>query len=147
LFVSIYFLVVNVFFPVKNIIACIKHKKVYNHSLNEYEKEIAMTQSPLETYIEIINLLEREGPSNLIDIRNMTNLNCFSIKEKLGFLIKQGLVEEQTFGKARIFFAVTQKGLIVRKYFQGQENTPLIVTETLKQGHPPLEKQLFLNFT
>jgi predicted transcriptional regulator len=146
LFVSIYFLVVNVFFPVKNKIACIKHKKVYNHSLNEYEKEIAMTQSPLETYIEIINLLEREGPSNLIDIRDMTNLNCFSIKEKLGFLIKQGLVEEQTFGKARIFFAVTQKGLIVRKYFQGQENTPLIVTEDLKQRHTPLEKQLFLNF-
>lgn len=105
-----------------------------------------MTQSPLETYIEIINLLEREGPSNLIDIRDMTNLNCFSIKEKLGFLIKQGLVEEQTFGKARIFFAVTQKGLIVRKYFQGQENTPLIVTEDLKQRHTPLEKQLFLNF-
>jgi hypothetical protein len=45
-------------------------------------------------------------------------------------------VEEQTFGKDRTFFAVTQKGLNVKKYFQGQENTPLIVKEAQTMSYP-----------
>ena len=58
-----------------------------------------MKPSHLETYIEIISLLERKGSSNLIDIRCTTNLNCYVIKENLVFLVKQGFVEEQTFGR------------------------------------------------
>ena len=46
------------------------------------------------------------------------NLNCSVLKEDLSFLVKQGLVEERTIGKAKIVFAVTQRGINVLKYFQ-----------------------------
>ena len=104
-----------------------------------------MARSHLETYIEIISLLEQKGPSNPLDIMSMTNLNSFVMKEKLGFLVKQGLMEEQTFGKGGTFFAVTQKDLIVGKCFQGQENTPLIVKEAQTMLYP-FRNASFLQF-
>jgi len=36
----------------------------------------------------------------------------------------------------RTFFAVTQKGLILRKYFQEKDNTPLIVKEAQNNAIP-----------
>ena len=42
-------------------------------------------------------------------------LTAASSKNILDFLIKQGLVEERTVGKARVVFAVTQRGITVLK--------------------------------
>jgi predicted transcriptional regulator len=40
------------------------------------------------------------------------------LKEYLGFLIKQGLVEERTVKKIHMVFAVTQRGITVLKHFK-----------------------------
>jgi predicted transcriptional regulator len=39
------------------------------------------------------------------------NINCNMLKEYMGFLIKQGLVEERTVKKIHTVFAVTQRGI------------------------------------
>jgi molybdenum-dependent DNA-binding transcriptional regulator ModE len=44
-------------------------------------------------------------------------------------LIKQNLVEERTVGKSRLVFAITQRGIIVLKYFKELEQVLLIMEE------------------
>ena len=88
-----------------------------------------MKRSHLETYVEIVSLLAQKGPLELTHIMDKVNLNCSVLKEDLGFLVKQGLVEERAFGKDRIFFAVTQRGINVLKYFLGLKVNHLIVEE------------------
>ncbi len=88
-----------------------------------------MKRSHLETYVEIVILLAQKGPLELIHIMHKTNLNCSVLEEDLGFLVKQGLVEERPFGKDRIFFAVTQRGINVLKYFSRLKVKHLIVEE------------------
>jgi predicted transcriptional regulator len=46
------------------------------------------------------------------------NVNCNVLKEDLGFLIKQNLVEERTIAKQHIVFTVTQRGINVLNQFQ-----------------------------
>jgi predicted transcriptional regulator len=58
------------------------------------------------------------------------NVNCSVLKEYLEFLMKQGLVEERPVRKNRIVYAVSQRGLIVLKYFR-----------ELKQALPILEEE------
>lgn len=58
------------------------------------------------------------------------NVNCSVLKEYLDFLIKQELIEERPMGKSRIVYSVTQKGLMVLKYFR-----------ELKQMLPILEEE------
>ncbi len=77
-----------------------------------------MRRSHLEIYIEIISVLAQKGPLKLTPIMYKANLNCSVLKEDLNFLVKQGLVEERTIGKAKIVFAVTQRGINVLKYFR-----------------------------
>ncbi len=88
-----------------------------------------MKRSRLETYVEIVSLLAQKGPLKLTQIMYKANLNCSMLEEDLGFLVKQGLVEERTFGKDRIFFAVTQRGINVLKYFLRLKDKHLIVEE------------------
>ena len=82
-----------------------------------------MRRSHLEKYIEIIGVLAQNGPLKLTPLTYKANLNCSVLKEDLNFLVKQGLVEERTFGKDRIVFSVTQRGINVLKYFQGLKQT------------------------
>jgi predicted transcriptional regulator len=77
-----------------------------------------MRRSHLEMYVEIISVLAHNGPLKLTLIMHKANLNCSVLKEYLSFLVKRGLVEERTIGKARIVFVVTQRGINVLKYFR-----------------------------
>jgi predicted transcriptional regulator len=47
-----------------------------------------------------------------------TNVNCKSLKGYLDFLIKHELVEERNAGNKRVVFAVTQRGIVVLKFFR-----------------------------
>jgi hypothetical protein len=47
--------------------------------------------------------------------------------------MKQGLVEERTVGKARVVFAVTQRGITVLKYFRELKQVLPIVEEARSQ--------------
>ena len=77
-----------------------------------------MRRSHLEMYVEIIRVLAQKGPLKLTHIMYKANLNCSVLKEDLCFLVKQGLVEERTIGKAKVVFAVTQRGINVLRYFR-----------------------------
>jgi predicted transcriptional regulator len=69
-------------------------------------------------YIDILKVLAKKGPLKLTHIMYKANVNCSVLKEYLDFLIQQKLVEEKTVGKKRIVYLVTEKGLMVLKYFR-----------------------------
>jgi len=77
-----------------------------------------LKRSKLETYIDIINVLARNGPMKLTHIMYKANVNCNVLKGDLGFLIKQNLVEERTIKRERVVFTATQRGITVLNYFR-----------------------------
>jgi len=81
----------------------------------EKRGRVQMRRSKLETYVDILKVLAYSGPSKLTHIMYKANVNGSILKEYLGFLIKQGLIEERTIEKRSTFFAVTQHGITVLK--------------------------------
>ena len=77
-----------------------------------------MRRSKLETYIDILNALARKGPLKLTHVMYKANVNCNVLKEDLGFLIKQNLVEERTIARQHVVFTLTQRGVSVLNQFQ-----------------------------
>ena len=96
-----------------------------------------MRRSKLEMYVDILKVLAHRGPLKLTHIMYKANVNCSVLKEYLDFLIKQGLVEERTIGKARVVFAVTQRGITVLKYFRELKMVLPIVEETINLAAIP----------
>lgn len=88
-----------------------------------------MRRSKLEMYIDILKVLAQRGPLKLTHIMYKANVNCSVLKEYLDFLIKQNLVEERMAGKRRIVYAVTQRGIMVLKYFRELKQVLPIVEE------------------
>ena len=82
------------------------------------QKGTYMRRGKLEMYIHILKVLAHNGPLKLTHIMYKANLNCSVLKEYLDFLKKQSLVEERTVGKAKVVFAITQRGIMVLKYFR-----------------------------
>ncbi len=80
-------------------------------------------------YIAILRVLAHRGPLKLTHIMYKANVNCSVLREYLDFLIRQNLVEERTVGKSRLVFAITQRGIIVLKYFKELEQVLLIMEE------------------
>jgi len=81
-------------------------------------------------YIDILKVLAQRGPLKLTHIMYKANANCSVLKEYMEFLLKQGLIEERTVGKRRVVFAVTQRGIMVLKYFRELKQLLPIVEET-----------------
>ena len=91
-----------------------------------------MRRSKLEMYVDILKVLARHGPLKLTHIMYKANINCSVLKQNLDFLIQQNLVEEQTLhkkrNKKRVFYAITERGRTVLKYFR-ELNSALQITE------------------
>ena len=96
-----------------------------------------MRRSKLEMYVDILRVLAHKGPLKLTHIMYKANVNCSVLKEYLDFLLKQGLVEERIIGKARVVFAVTQRGITVLKNFHELEQVLPIVEEARNQAAIP----------
>jgi predicted transcriptional regulator len=94
-------------------------------------------RSKLEMYVDILTVLAHRGPLKLTHVMYKANVNCSVLKEYLEFLMKQGLVEERTVGKARVVFAVTQRGITVLKYFRELKQVLPIVEESRSQTPIP----------
>jgi predicted transcriptional regulator len=94
-------------------------------------------RSKLEMYVDIITVLAHRGPLKLTHVMYKANVNCSVLKEYIEFLIKQGLVEERIVGKARVVFAVTQRGITVLKYFRELKQVLPIVEEGKNQTPIP----------
>ena len=76
-----------------------------------------MKRSKLAIYVDILKVLAHTGPLKLTHIMYKANINCTVLRKQLDFLIKEGLVENQTIKKSTVF-SVTQQGLTVLKYFR-----------------------------
>ena len=72
-----------------------------------------MRRSKLEMYVDVLKVLAHKGPLKLTHIMYKANVNCSVLKEYLDFLIEQELVEEQTVGKNRKVYAITDRGITV----------------------------------
>ena len=94
------------------------------------EKAETMRRSQLEMCVDILEVLAREGPLNLMRVMENANVNCSMLRECLGFLTKQGLVEVKAIGKEKKIYAVTQLGLTVLKQFRDLKEVLPIVVET-----------------
>jgi predicted transcriptional regulator len=105
--------------------------------MKEYAEGTYLRRSKLETYVDMLRVLARKGPLTLTHIMYKANVNCSVLKEYLVFLTKQGLVEERTIGKARVVFAITQRGITVLKYFRELEQVLPIVEEARTQAASP----------
>jgi len=66
------------------------------------------------------------------------NVNCRVLKEYLDFLTKQSLIEERPVGKSRTVFAITQRGIMVLKYFRELKQVLPIVEETRRNVPLPI---------
>jgi len=91
-----------------------------------------LRRSKLETYVDILKVLARNGPLKLTHIMYKANVNCSVLKQYLDFLMQQNLVEEQTSQmkrhKTRVIYAITERGKTVLKYFR-EVNRALQITE------------------
>jgi predicted transcriptional regulator len=96
-----------------------------------------LRRSKLEMYVDILRVLAHKGPLKLTHIMYKANVNCSVLREYLDYLLKQGLIEERIIGKARVVFAVTQRGITVLKYFHELEQVLPIVEEARNQAATP----------
>jgi len=80
-------------------------------------------------YVDILQVLSHRGPLKLTHVMYKANVNCKVLKEYLDFLIVQNLIEERPVGKNRTVFAITQRGVIVLKYFRELRQALPIVEE------------------
>jgi predicted transcriptional regulator len=96
-----------------------------------------MRRSKLEMYVDILKVLAHRGPLKLTHVMYKANVNCSVLKEYMDFLIKQGLVEERTIGKRRVVYAVTQRGIMVLRYFRELKQVLPIVEEAGNQASIP----------
>lgn len=77
-----------------------------------------MRRSKLEMCVAILKVLAHNGPLKLTHIMYKANVNCSVLKDYLGFLIKQGVVEERSVGDKRVVYAITQRGITVLRHFR-----------------------------
>jgi predicted transcriptional regulator len=77
-----------------------------------------MRHSKLEMHVEILKVLAQKGPLQLKHLMSQGNVNCNILKEHLGFLIKQGLVEEVVVDKNNVVYENTDRGTSVIRFFE-----------------------------
>jgi predicted transcriptional regulator len=82
-----------------------------------------MKRSKLEMYVDILKVLAKSGPLQLKHIMYQANVDCIILKEHLGFLIKQGLIEEIVIKKNSLVYANTNRGTTVIRFFNELNKT------------------------
>jgi predicted transcriptional regulator len=86
--------------------------------------------SKLEVYLEILKTLKEQGHPKPSGLTYKTKIDPQIIDDRLGFLVKQGLVTKVCVGK-RVTYKITRRGSNVLKYFknlQGMNNMPRLIT-------------------
>jgi predicted transcriptional regulator len=94
-----------------------------------------MRRSKLEINLDILKILAQKGPLKMTHIMYKANLNCNVLKKTLGFLIKQGLIEECLVGGERIVYSITRQGLTLSKGWKELKlSLPTVESETEVQS-------------
>lgn len=78
-----------------------------------------MRKSKLEMYQEILEVL-RNKPLTVDFLSYGTNMDCAALKQRLDFLIRNGLVKDRILKRGTVF-AVSERGLAVLKALDVQK--------------------------
>jgi predicted transcriptional regulator len=70
-------------------------------------------RSKLEIHLDILKILASQGPMELTQLTQKTDLSQNLLRQHLDFLAQQNLVEEQKFSKTEVFYVITERGLRV----------------------------------
>jgi predicted transcriptional regulator len=104
-------------------------------------KHMRTKRSKLELYIEILNTLGQRRTQELTSILDKINTSDNFLKERMGHLIKQGLIEQRNIEK-QVAYNNTQRGIIVLGYFnehlQESPNRRRFQHELLPESVPSL---------
>lgn len=84
----------------------------------------------LEVQVDILKALTQGKPLKLTHIMYKANANCSILKQYLGLLVKDRLVERQTLRKKRVVYAITGKGRKVLRYFREVDSALQITGES-----------------
>jgi len=72
-----------------------------------------MRRSKLELYEDILHALVKK-PLTVDSIAYECNMDCVALRQRLDFLVKNGLVEEENY-KKKTLYALTKRGLSIFK--------------------------------
>ncbi|MGQ9566148.1 MAG: winged helix-turn-helix domain-containing protein [Candidatus Bathyarchaeales archaeon] len=95
-----------------------------------------MRRSKLEMYEAVLGALVRK-PLGIDRIAFETNMDCSILRQRLDFLMENGLVEERISGHKTVY-ALTERGVTVlktlsfQKYFEKVANTIRMMDEALQ---------------
>ena len=77
-----------------------------------------MRRSKMEMCISTLEALAYYGPMQITRITYKANMNCGQLKDILGGLIQNGLMEERMFRKNNVVYAATPKARKILSYFE-----------------------------
>ena len=103
-----------------------------------------MRRSKLELYLEILEAL-KDKPLNVDCLSYETNIDCTALKQRLDFLVQNGLIKEKILKKGTLF-AVSYRGLAVLKALNVQRHMEqvkeaMLAIEGTIQAEMPVQKQ------
>ena len=102
------------------------------------KRALIVRRSKLEIYVGILEILVRarnfasQESMDLTQLVHKTDMSQKVLKQHLNFLVRQNLVEKQNLGKEETFYAITERGRTVLKYFR-EINTALQIIEEAKK--------------
>jgi predicted transcriptional regulator len=86
---------------------------LYSKRHDEESERASMRRSKLELYEDILTALA-DKPLTVDAIAYACNMDCIAIRQRLNFLAKNGMVEENNY-KKRKRYALTRRGLAIFK--------------------------------
>jgi predicted transcriptional regulator len=95
-----------------------------------------MRRSKMERYIDILKVIAQRGPLKLTHIMYKANISYSVLTQYLGFLIKQGLVEERIIKRNTVVYLSTPRGISVLKSFKEMNKALLLIESEDKMQQP-----------
>jgi len=77
-----------------------------------------MRRSKLEIHMDILKALGYHGPIRITHIMHKANVCFCLLEEYLSFLIRQGLVAQETLSEGTAVYAITKRGRQVLRCFR-----------------------------
>jgi len=85
-----------------------------------------MRKSRLESYEEVLGTLVKK-PLTIASIAYETGMDCGILRQRLDFLIKNGLVEERI-SRKKTLYAITERGVAVFKTLNFQKYLEKVIS-------------------
>lgn len=76
-----------------------------------------MRKTKLEMYVGALKIIAQNPSVKTCNVTNELNISTDELKKYLGFLLKQGFIDEQKLSNNRVVYVITQRGIRVLKYF------------------------------